>query len=70
MREHLAGARDAGVIRLAGEPEAVSEVPFSLADGLAMRMLAEPERDYSGALESAITAARALVLAPGSGDRA
>jgi AcrR family transcriptional regulator len=66
VREHLAGllagARDAGVIRLAGEPDAVSEVLFSLADGLAMRMLAEPARDYSGALETAITAARALVL--------
>jgi AcrR family transcriptional regulator len=66
VREHLAGllagARDAGVIRLAGEPDAVSEVLFSLADGLAMRMLAEPARDYSGALETAVKAARALVL--------
>ena len=66
VREHLAGllagARDAGVIRLADEPEAVSEVLFSLADGLAMRMLAEPERDYAGALRTAVTAARALVL--------
>ena len=66
VREHLAGlltaARDAGVIRLAGEPDAVSEVLFALADGLAMRMLAEPARDYSGALATAITAARALVL--------
>jgi len=66
VREHLAGlltaARDAGVIRIAGEPDAVSEVLFALADGLAMRMLAEPARDYSGALATAITAARALVL--------
>jgi len=61
----LAGARDDGVIRLAAEPEAISEVLFALADGLAMRMLAEPERDYSEALATAQRAARALVLDPG-----
>jgi AcrR family transcriptional regulator len=69
VREHLAGllagARDAGVIRLAGEPDAVSEVLFSLADGLAMRMLAEPGRDYGAALATAVLAARALVLPAG-----
>jgi AcrR family transcriptional regulator len=69
VREHLAGlladARDGGVIRLAGDPEAVAEVLFSLADGLAMRMLAEPARDYEPALAMAIGAARALVLPAG-----
>jgi AcrR family transcriptional regulator len=69
VREHLAGllagARDARVIRLAGEPDAVSEVLFSLADGLAMRMLAEPGRDYGAALATAVLAARALVLPAG-----
>jgi AcrR family transcriptional regulator len=66
VREHLAAlleqAREDGVIRLAGEPEAVSEVLFALGDGLAMRMLAEPERDYGAALAMALTGARALVL--------
>jgi AcrR family transcriptional regulator len=60
----LAGARDAGVIRLAGEPESISEVLFALGDGLAMRMLAEPERDYEQPLAVAHRAARALVLDP------
>jgi AcrR family transcriptional regulator len=60
----LAGARDAGVVRLAGEPEPISEVLFALADGLAMRMLAEPERDYGEPLAVAQRAARALVLDP------
>jgi AcrR family transcriptional regulator len=60
----LAGARDDGVIRLAGEPEPISEVLFALADGLAMRMLAEPGRDYEEALAVALRAARALVLDP------
>ena len=60
----LAGARDDGVIRLAGEPEPISEVLFALGDGLAMRMLAEPERDYEEALAVTQRAARALVLDP------
>jgi len=66
VRQHLGalleGAREQGVIRLAGEPEAVSEVLFALADGLALRMLAEPERDYGVALGLALQAARALIL--------
>jgi AcrR family transcriptional regulator len=66
VRGHLAGilaaARDEGAIRLSGEPEVVSEVLFSLADGLAMRMLAEPERDFGPAVAAAVRAARALVL--------
>ena len=66
VREHLGGllarAREAGVIGLAGEPEVVAEVLFSLGDGLAMRMIAEPERDYAPALTTGLQAARALVL--------
>ena len=66
VRQHLGGlleqAREQGVIRLAGEPEAVSEVLFALADGLALRMLAEPQREYDVALGLALKAARALVL--------
>jgi AcrR family transcriptional regulator len=71
VRGHLAGlleqAREQGAIRLAGEPGAVSEVLFALADGLAMRMLAEPERDYGATLATALSAARALVL-PGEAE--
>jgi AcrR family transcriptional regulator len=66
VRDHLAGlladARDGGAIRLAAEPVAVSEVLFALGDGLAMRMLADPGRDYGETLATALTAARALVL--------
>ena len=66
VRVHLAGilvaARDAGAIRLEGDPEVVAEVLFSLADGLAMRMLAEPGRDFGPTVEVAVRAARALVL--------
>jgi len=65
VREHLAGllvaARDDGAIRLGGEPDLVAEVLFSIADGLAMRMLAEPGRDFGPTVETAVQAARALV---------
>jgi AcrR family transcriptional regulator len=66
VRRHLAGilaaARDQGAIRLDDDPEVVSEVLFSIGDGLAMRMLAEPERDFSPTVGAAVRAARALVL--------
>jgi AcrR family transcriptional regulator len=66
VRGHLAGiladARDAGAIRLDGDPEIVSEVLFAIADGLAMRMLVEPERDFGATVEAAVRAARALVV--------
>jgi AcrR family transcriptional regulator len=58
----LAGARDQGAIRLEDDPEVVSEVLFSIADGLAMRMLAEPARDFGPTVTAAVRAARALVL--------
>jgi AcrR family transcriptional regulator len=66
VRRHLAGilaaAQGQGAVRLDDEPEIVSEVLFSLADGLAMRMLAEPERDFGATVAAATRAARALVL--------
>jgi AcrR family transcriptional regulator len=66
VRVHLAGilaaARDQGAVRLEDDPEIVAEVLFSLADGLAMRMLAEPGRDFGPTVEVAVRAARALVL--------
>jgi AcrR family transcriptional regulator len=66
VRAHLAGllvaARDQGAIRLDGDPEVIAEVLFSIADGLAMRMLAEPGRDFGPTVEAAVRAARALVL--------
>jgi AcrR family transcriptional regulator len=65
VRRHLAGiltlAREQGAVRLDEEPEVVSEVLFSLADGLAMRMLAEPERDFGATVAAATRAARVLV---------
>ena len=50
-----------GVIRLHDEPDAVATVLFVLADGVAMRMLIEPDRDFSSTLRAGITCARALL---------
>ena len=57
----LAAAHAAKLLKLHAEPEAVVEVMFSIADGLALRMLAEPARDFSQTVSAAITCARALL---------
>jgi AcrR family transcriptional regulator len=64
-REHVAAMLDdgqrEGILRLHAQPEAVAETLFSLADGFALRMLAEPERDFSATLDAGIACARALL---------
>jgi AcrR family transcriptional regulator len=57
----LAAAQGEGILRLHAEPEAVAEVLFSLGDGLALRMLAEPERDFEATIQAGIVAVRALL---------
>jgi AcrR family transcriptional regulator len=57
----LAVAQDEGILRLHAEPEAVAEILFSLADGLALRMLAEPDRDFTATVQAGILAVRALL---------
>jgi hypothetical protein len=65
MREQVAGmltvAQEDGVLRLHADPEAVAEILFSLGDGFAMRMLAEPDRDFSETVRAGIASARALL---------
>jgi hypothetical protein len=60
----LAARQREGVIRLRDEPEAVAAVLLSLADGLALRLLGEPEHDHRGTLAAAAAAARALIAEP------
>jgi AcrR family transcriptional regulator len=64
-REHVAGmladAQREGVLRLHAEPDAVAEVLFSIGDGFALRMLTEPQRDFSATISAGITCARALL---------
>ena len=57
-----AGQRE-GILCLHAEPEAVAETLFSLADGLALRMLAEPDRDFEATVRAGIACARALLSA-------
>jgi AcrR family transcriptional regulator len=65
MREQVAGmltvAQEEGVLRLHAEPEAVAEILFSLGDGFALRMLTEPERDFTATIRAGIGCARALL---------
>jgi AcrR family transcriptional regulator len=65
MRGHVAGllaAKEAeGVLHLRAAPDAVAEVLFSIADGLALRMLAEPKRSFDAAIGAGVLAVRALV---------
>jgi AcrR family transcriptional regulator len=57
----LAVAQREGVLRLHAEPEAVAEILFSLGDGFALRMLAEPDRDFTPTIRAGITCVRALL---------
>lgn len=57
----LAAAQREGVLRLHAAPEAVAEILFSLGDGFALRMLAEPERDFTATVQAGIVCARALL---------
>ena len=65
MREHVAQlleiAQHEGVVHLHAEPDTVSEVLFSLADGFALRMLTEPARDFQPSIEAGMVCARALL---------
>lgn len=57
----LAAAQQDGVLRLHAEPEAVADILFSLGDGFALRMIAEPERDFTASIQAGIECARSLV---------
>jgi len=64
-REHVAGmlaaAQREGVLRLHAEPDAVAEVLFSIGDGFALRMLTEPDRDFTATIRAGIACSRALL---------
>ncbi len=66
VREHLASqleaAQAAGIVRLAADADAIAAILFALADGLALRMLSEDDRDWTPTLEAAAMAVRRLLL--------
>jgi len=65
MRRHLASSLEAkqeeGVVALGADAESVATVLFSLADGLALRMLADPEHDWRPTLAAGIASVRPLL---------
>jgi AcrR family transcriptional regulator len=61
VAEMLASAQRDGVLHLHAEPEAIAEILFSLADGFSLRMLCEPERDFTSTIRAGITSVRALL---------
>ncbi|TMM01488.1 MAG: TetR family transcriptional regulator [Actinobacteria bacterium] len=64
-REHvaalLAAKHGEGVLHLHAEPEAIAEVLFALGDGIALRMLADRERDFTETIAAGVAAVRALL---------
>jgi AcrR family transcriptional regulator len=57
----LAAAQEDGVLRLHAEPEAVADILFSIGDGFALRMISEPDRDFTASIRAGIECARSLV---------
>jgi hypothetical protein len=64
VAELLATKQRERVIRLTDAPEAVAAVLLSLADGLALGLLGEPDRAHGPTLKAATAAARALIAEP------
>jgi AcrR family transcriptional regulator len=64
-RQHVAAVLAAkqaeGVLVLRADPEAIAEIIFGLGDGLALRILAEPDRDHRGTVEAGTLAVAALI---------
>jgi AcrR family transcriptional regulator len=61
VAELLTAKEREGVVRLADSPDVVAAVLLSLADGLALSLLGEPERDHRATLDAATATARALI---------
>jgi len=58
-QRQLAGDKAARIV-----DEAVVDVLFSLGDGLAMRMLSEPERDFMPTIQASTMCVHALLDEP------
>ncbi len=65
-REHVGALLEAkhneGVLQLRGEPEAIADILFALGDGLALRILSDPERDWASTIAAGTLAVRALIV--------
>jgi AcrR family transcriptional regulator len=65
-RAHVAGLladkEREGVLHLGADPEAIAEILFSLADGIALRMLTDPQRSFEETVQAGVACARTLLL--------
>jgi AcrR family transcriptional regulator len=65
IREHVAGLLEGkqadGALRLRAPAGAVAEVLLALADGMSLRMLTDPERDFDETMRAGALAVRALI---------
>jgi AcrR family transcriptional regulator len=61
VAELLAKAQREKILHLHAEPEVVAEILFSLSDGFALRMLTEPDRDFTPTLIAGTVCVRALL---------
>ena len=61
LADLLGRKQSEGALRLRAEPGAVADVLFALADGICMRMLSQPDHDFSGAIEAGVIAVRGLL---------
>lgn len=50
-----------GVLELRADPEAIAEVIFGLGDGLALRILGDPDHDHAATVAAATAAVTALI---------
>jgi hypothetical protein len=57
----LIGAEQRGAVELAAPAACVVDVLFSIADGFALRILGDPERDFSESINVAVTIVRPLL---------
>jgi AcrR family transcriptional regulator len=57
----LRAKQEEGAVRLGAEPEEVADVLFAMGDGMALRMLAEPGRDWAPTIRATVAAARPLL---------
>jgi AcrR family transcriptional regulator len=61
VAEVLAAKERAGVVRLGAPPEVLADLLFAVADGAALRILAEPRRDAGPLLDACAAAVRPLL---------
>jgi AcrR family transcriptional regulator len=63
VAEVLAAKEREGILQLQADPEAIAEVLFALGEGVALRVLAEPQRDSRPTVRASVACARTLLTA-------